>query len=489
LERLAIIIVCLQWDGHDGIILNGITWKVVYMISKSVIASVLEAAVSTGGDFAELFIEDSSVSSLNYLDGQLESSQTGRDFGVGIRIFSGLKCIYAYTNSFDIDSLVETALKAAQAVKGTAPGEVRVLNNVKTERIHVVNIMPDSVSKRDKLEIVRLAYDSALGYDSLIKQVSSRYSDTVQNVAIANTEGLYREDTRVYTRLMVNAVAEKDGQMQTGSMNPGTHGGYEFIQGLDIPDIAKRAAATAVVMAKAEYCKAGTMPVVIDNAFGGVIFHEACGHGLEATSVAKGTSVFAGRIGEKVAPEVVTAIDDGTMPNEWGSTNMDDEGSDTRRNVLIEKGILKGYLVDRFNGMKMGMESTGSSRRQSYKFAPTSRMSNTFIDNGSSKKAELISSVDFGLYAKVMGGGSVNPGTGEFNFSVREGYMIRNGRIAEPVRGATLIGKGPEVLQKIDMVADNLDMDQGMCGSSSGSIPANVGQPAVRVSSITVGGR
>ncbi|HPJ22027.1 MAG TPA: TldD/PmbA family protein, partial [Clostridia bacterium] len=261
------------------------------MISKSVIASVLEAAVSTGGDFAELFIEDSSVSSLNYLDGQLESSQTGRDFGVGIRIFSGLKCIYAYTNSFDIDSLVETALKAAQAVKGTAPGEVRVLNNVKTERIHVVNIMPDSVSKRDKLEIVRLAYDSALGYDSLIKQVSSRYSDTVQNVAIANTEGLYREDTRVYTRLMVNAVAEKDGQMQTGSMNPGTHGGYEFIQGLDIPDIAKRAAATAVVMAKAEYCKAGTMPVVIDNAFGGVIFHEACGHGLEATSVAKGTSV------------------------------------------------------------------------------------------------------------------------------------------------------------------------------------------------------
>jgi TldD protein len=459
------------------------------MISKNVIASVLEAAVSTGGDFAELFIEDSSKSNLNYLDGQLESSQTGRDFGVGIRIFNGLNCIYAYTNSFDQDSLVETALKAAQAVRGSAHQGIRVLNNMKTDRIHVVEIMPDSVSKKDKLDIVKTAYNSAIAYDSLIKQVSSRYSDTVQNVAIANTEGLYREDTRVYTRLMINAVAEKNGQMQTGSVNPGSHGGYEFIQRLDLNEIARSAAATAVIMANAEYCKAGVMPVVIDNAFGGVIFHEACGHGLEATSVAKGTSVFAGKIGERVAPEVVTAIDDGTLPNEWGSTNMDDEGSDTRRNVLIEKGILKGYLVDRFNGRKMGMASTGSSRRESYKFAPTSRMSNTFIDNGHSKKEEIISSVDFGLYAKFMGGGSVNPGTGEFNFSVREGYMIRNGKIAEPVRGATLIGKGPDVLQKIDMVADNLDMDQGMCGSSSGSVPANVGQPAVRVSSITVGGR
>lgn len=459
------------------------------MISKKIIASVLEAAVSTGGDFAELFIEDSSKSSLNYLDGQLESTQTGRDFGVGIRIFDGLNCIYAYTNSFDLDSLVETALKAAQAVKGSHTADIKVLNNIKTDSIHIVKIMPDSVSKKNKLEIVRTAYDAAMGYNSLIKQVSSRYSDTVQNIAIANTEGLYREDTRVYTRLMVNAVAEKNGQMQTGSANPGTHGGYEFIQGLDLKSIAESAAATAVVMANAEYCKAGVMPVVLDNAFGGVIFHEACGHGLEATSVAKGTSVFAGKIGERVAPEVVTAIDDGTLPNEWGSTNMDDEGSDTKRNVLIEKGILKGYMVDRFNGRKMGMDSTGSSRRQSYKFAPTSRMTNTFIANGDSKRDEIISSIDFGLYAKGMGGGSVNPGTGEFNFSVREGYMIRNGKIAEPVRGGTLIGKGPDVLQKIDMVADNLDMDQGMCGSSSGSVPANVGQPAVRVSSITVGGR
>ena len=459
------------------------------MISKGIITSVLEAAVSTGGDFAELFIEDSSRSSINYLDGQLESTQTGRDFGVGIRIFCGMQCIYAYTNSFDKDSLVETALKAAQAIKGANQAEVMVLNETTTNGIHVIDIMPDTVGKSDKLDIVRTAYNAAMEYDSIIKQVSSRYADSVRHVAIANTEGLYREDTRVYTRLMLNAVAEKDGQMQTGTVNPGTHGGYEFIRGLDLKDLGRRAAGTAVVMANAEYCKAGVMPVVIDNAFGGVIFHEACGHGLEATAVAKGTSVFAGKIGERVAPEVVTAIDDGTLPNEWGSANMDDEGSDTKRNVLIEKGILKGYLIDRFNGMKMGMEATGSSRRESYRYAPTSRMSNTFIDNGENTKEELISSVDFGLYAKYMGGGSVNPGTGEFNFSVREGYMIRNGKIAEPVRGATLIGKGPEVLRKIDMVADNLDMDQGMCGSASGSIPANVGQPAVRVSSITVGGR
>nr|HPJ76511.1 TldD/PmbA family protein [Clostridia bacterium] len=221
----------------------------------------------------------------------------------------------------------------------------------------------------------------------------------------------------------------------------------------------------------------------------GVIFHEACGHSLEATSVAKGNSVFSGKLGEKIAADCVTAIDDATLPNQWGTTNMDDEGGETRKNILIENGILKGYLIDKLNGKRMGMESSGSGRRQNYRYAPTSRMSNTFIDNGSSKREEIIQSTDFGLYAKQMGGGSVNPGTGEFNFSVQEGYMIRNGKIAEPVRGATLIGKGSEILKNIDMVGDNLSMAQGMCGSSSGSVPTNVGQPTLRVSKITVGGR
>lgn len=231
------------------------------------------------------------------------------------------------------------------------------------------------------------------------------------------------------------------------------------------------------------------MPVAIDNGFGGVIFHEACGHSLEASAVAYGCSQFVGKLGQKIANEKVTAIDDGTIPNAWGSINIDDEGTPARRNVLIENGILKTYMVDKFNGRRMGMASTGSARRQSYRFTTTSRMTNTYIAPGQDSNEDIISSIDYGLYAKEMGGGSVNPVTGEFNFAVNEGYLIRHGKICEPVRGASLVGTGAEVIQKIDMVGSQLDMGQGMCGSSSGSIPTNVGQPMIRVSSITVGGR
>lgn len=459
------------------------------MISKSIITSVLEAALSTGGDFAELFIEDSTRGSINFLDGQLESTQSGRDFGVGIRIFNGQNCIYAYTNNFDQDSLVETALKAAKAIRGNKRGIDIVLDNTKFKNIHMIDIMPDSVPKKEKLEIIKEGYYSAKNYDPIISQASAKYIDEIQNIAIANSEGLYIEDSRTHTRISINAVAEKNGQMQTGAVGPGAHKGVEFARGLDMKSLGRESARMAKVMAEAEYCKAGVIPVVINNAFGGVIFHEACGHGLEATSVAKGTSVFSGKIGERLADDIVTAIDDGTIPNEWGSANIDDEGSKTRRNVLMENGILKSYLIDKFNGRRMGMQSTGSGRRQSYRFAPTSRMTNTYIANGKSTEKQIIENTEFGLFAKDLGGGSVNPGTGEFNFSVREGYMIRNGIIAEPVRGATLIGKGIEVLKKIDMVGNNMEMAQGMCGSISGSIPVNVGQPTIRVSSITVGGR
>lgn len=231
------------------------------------------------------------------------------------------------------------------------------------------------------------------------------------------------------------------------------------------------------------------MPVVINNGFGGVIFHEACGHSLEATSVAKENSVFANKIGEQIAAPQITAIDDGTIPQAWGSQNVDDEGIQTRRNVLIEEGVLKNYLVDRLNSRRMDSKPNGTGRRQSYKFSPTSRMSNTYIDNGSYTPEEIIAQTEEGLYAKYMGGGSVDPATGEFNFNVREGYLIKNGEIKKPVRGATLIGKGADILKKIDMVGNDLDFGQGMCGSMSGSIPTNVGQPTLRVSNLTVGGR
>jgi TldD protein len=231
------------------------------------------------------------------------------------------------------------------------------------------------------------------------------------------------------------------------------------------------------------------MPVVIDNGFGGVIFHEAVGHSLEATSVAKGASVFSGKKGEKIASELITAIDDGTIANAWGSATYDDEGNLQKRRVLIKDGKLNSYMIDKLNAKRMDDECTNSGRRQSYKFAPTSRMTNTYIDNGESTFDEIIAATEFGLYAKKMGGGSVNPATGDFNFAVGEGYMIRDGKIAEPVRGATLVGTGSEALLKVDMVGNNLLTAQGMCGSASGAIPTDVGQPTIRVSEITVGGR
>jgi TldD protein len=233
----------------------------------------------------------------------------------------------------------------------------------------------------------------------------------------------------------------------------------------------------------------GVMTVVVHNAFGGVLLHEACVHSLEATSVAKGTSVFCGKLAQKIASDIVTAIDDGTIANAWGSLNVDDEGEPTKRNVLIENGILKSYLVDFRNSRKMNHPVTGSSRRQSYKYSPTSRMTNTFFAPGKSTFEEIIANTEYGLFAKKMGGGSVNPATGEFNFAVNEGYLIENGKITKPVRGATLVGSGAEILANIDMIADNLDFGYGMCGSLSGSIPTSVGQPTIRVKNLTVGGR
>ena len=340
-----------------------------------------------------------------------------------------------------------------------------------------------------KVAILKEGYFAAREYDSAVKQVTGGLLDVDHNILIANSEGLYTQDRQIRTRMFISAVAEMNGETQTGSCAPGRRMGLEMFDTIDPKNVGIHAARQAVTMAGAGYCPAGVMPVAIENGFGGVIFHEACGHSLEATSVALGQSQFTGKLGQKIANEKVTAIDDGTIPGAWGSINIDDEGTPAQRKVLIENGVLKSYMIDKFNGRRMGMASTGSSRRQSYRFTPTSRMTNTYIAPGQDKDADIIASIAYGLYAKEMGGGSVNPITGEFNFAVNEGYLIRNGKICEPVRGASLVGKGSEIIQNIDMVGGNLDMGQGMCGSSSGSVPTNVGQPLIRVSSITVGGR
>lgn len=459
------------------------------MFSEELLVDVMLAALSGGGDFVELFGEDTYSTVNRMLNGMVEEGVSGRDYGLGIRIFQGLRSVYAFTNDTDRDNLIKVALEAAAALQGSGQAGQIVLNRVKIEKAHPIMVEPRSVGQAEKVAIMKKAHQAAAGYDKQISQVVVNYADTDQNVFIANSDGLMVTDRRVRTRMSIGTVASKGNEKQTIFSGPGAHRGFELFEMVDIEELAIDAAKSAVIMVNANYAPSGRYPVIIDNGFGGVIFHEACGHSLEATSVAKGASEFSGRLGQKVAAELVTAVDDGTIPNAWGSLNIDDEGTKTRRNVLIEDGILKGYMIDKLNGRRMGMEPTGNGRRQSYKFAPTARMTNTFICAGKHTRDEIISNTEYALYAKKMGGGSVNPATGEFNFAVNEGYIVRNGKIDEPVRGATLIGKGSEILQKIDMVGNNLTTGQGMCGSLSGSIPTDVGQPTIRVSEIVVGGR
>ena len=461
------------------------------MISEQVAARVLEAALSRGGGFAEIFAENTTTTAMNMVNGVLERSNSGIVYGIGIRVFDGYNAVYAFSNDTREEALVRLAKAVAGAVKQGSSGlcaEFVQGGAAMQQRRHQASKHPGG-TRGEVPGLLRRAHEASKAVRSTISQTNNSYADVQQDILVANSEGLWVEDRRVRTRVVVSAVASAGSEKQVGSFAPGASRGFEFLEGLDMERLGGESAEIALRMLHADYAPSGEMPVVIENGFGGVIFHEACGHGLEATAVAKGASSFAGKLGQMIASPIVTAVDDATLPNEWGSLNIDDEGSPARRNVLIENGILKSYLVDRLNGMKMGMPSTGSSRRESYKFAPTSRMNNTFIEAGQSKPADIISATQYGLYAKKMGGGQVQPATGEFNFAVVEGYMIRGGKIAEPVRGATLIGKGHEVLLDIDMVGDNLAMEQGMCGSISGNVPTNVGQPTIRVARLTVGGR
>ncbi len=459
------------------------------MISREICQKVLHKAVSTGADYAEIFAENTTNHAISMIADKVDSVKDTVIAGAAIRVYKGMRSVMASTVDTSESGLLRCAEAAADALgQGTACIDI-VLKERMFGDIHPVKIVPSSVSNPEKVAIVKAGYFAAKEYDGCIAQVSGSLADVDHNILIANTEGIYAQDRQIRTRLAISAVADKGQGTQTGSCSPGRKMGLEMFDTIDPKQVGLTAAKQAVTMAGAGYFPDGVMPVAIENGFGGVIFHEACGHSLEASSVAYGQSQFAGKLGEKIANEKVTAIDDGTIPNAWGSINIDDEGTPAQRNVLIEKGVLKSYMIDKFNGRRMGMASTGSSRRQSYAYTPTSRMTNTYIAPGDDRNEDIISSIEYGLYAASMGGGSVNPVTGEFNFAVNEGYLIRNGRICEPVRGATLVGKGSEIIQNIDMVGSDMDMAQGMCGSSSGSVPTNVGQPLIRVSTITVGGR
>ena len=459
------------------------------MIKKELLTEVLHTALSKGGDFAEIYCEHSRSNVLSFVDGKIDKINDGVLSGVGIRVFLGERTVYASTTDLTREGLLSCAVSVADALaEGKAPISIRLINKAVAD-IHPVRIEPVGADIGLKSDILKSACFAAKEYDPLIAQVTGGLASVRREILIANSEGLLCSDAHTRTRISVSAVASDKGENQSGSASPGRGMGLEMFDFISPAETGRRAAEQAMVNLRAGYCEAGQMTVAIENGFGGVIFHEACGHSLEATQVGVGMSEMCGKLGQKIANEKITAIDDGTIPGAWGSVNIDDEGNPTQRNVLIENGVLKGYMVDRLGSRRMGMAMTGNSRRQNYAFEPTSRMTNTFIDNGPDKNEDIIASIEYGIYAKQMGGGSVNPLTGAFNFAVTEGYMVRNGKICEAVRGASLIGTGSKILQDIDMVGQNLATGQGMCGSSSGSVPTDVGQPLIRVKKITVGGR
>ncbi len=460
------------------------------MIEQHLLEELLGIAVSTGADFAEIYVQQERSNQIRLLSGKIESIRDFLISGVGIRAFVGTKTYYASTSDTTREGLLRCAAAVAGAVGDSAAAGAAVGCLVQdTVKSETVKEHPGDIPTARKAAVLREAASAASEADARIRQVTGIYLDVDRHFMVANTEGLCREDRKVRTRLVVNAVASDNGENQSGFYGPGAGLGFEFFDRVSPRAVGERAAGQALVNLSAVYCPAGTMTVAIENGFGGVIFHEACGHSLEATSVGIGASRMAGKLGEQIANPKVTAIDDGTIAGAWGSYAIDDEGTPATRNVLIEKGILKNYMVDRLGARRMGMPMTGCGRRESYVFEPTSRMTNTFIDNGPDRNEDIIASIEYGLYAKEMGGGSVNPLTGEFNFAVKEGYLVRNGKICEPVRGASLIGTGSEILKNIDMVGQNLATGQGMCGSASGNVPTDVGQPLIRVSKITVGGR
>ena len=458
------------------------------MLNKETLERYLSLCMSSEADFAEIYEENEVNETISMLSGKVENVNTVVVSGIGIRLYKGVQSVYAFSNENDDASVLPLIDDLVSAIGRSDRKENVVLTRVEYENRHPVKVEFEKTPLKDKTDLLLRANDAAFAADKRIEKVQGTLLNVRQDVQISNSEGRLISDRRVRTRMMVQAYAREGDNLQSGADRPGAGKGLEFYEEWLPEDIGREAARNALVNLVAKECPSGQMTVVIDNSFGGVIFHEACGHALEASSVSKNQSVFSGKLGQQIANKCVSAVDDGTIQNAWGSENIDDEGNFQKRRVLIKDGILTSYMIDRLNGRRMGMESTSSSRRESYKFEPTSRMSNTFILEGDSTFEELFEGVERGLYAKKMGGGIVNPQTGEFNFAVQEGYMIENGKITYPVKGAALIGNGRDILFNIDKVCSNLERGQGMCGAASGSIPTDVGQPAIRVTNITVGG-
>ena len=460
------------------------------MLDHDVIQRTLSTALRAGGELAEIFVEDKASSNAIFDDGKVENLSSGRDRGAGIRVIVGDTTGFAHTADLSPAGLTDAAEAAGAAARSGGGGVVEVaLTRQEAPRPNDVAIYPEDVAKGTKVDLLRRADATARGAGSAITQVTARYGDSRRRILVANSDGLLTEDDQVRTLFTVMAVASGDTGMQTGYQSLGRTVGFELFDTYDVDDIAREAAERALLKLAARPAPSGTMPVVIGPGGGGVLFHEACGHGLEADLVAKGASVFAGRVGERVADPRITLVDDGTMAEEWGAFAVDDEGSLAQRNVLIEGGILTDYMYDLLRSRKEGRARSGNGRRQSYKHLPMVRMTNTYVLAGPDEPDDIVAGTPDGVYVAHLGGGQVNTATGDFVFGMTEAYLIEGGQITEPIREGNLIGNGPAVLASIDAVGHDFAMGSpGMCGKDGQGVPVGDGVPTLRVPALTVGG-
>jgi len=459
------------------------------MIPKETATKVLSAALRTGGDLAEIYVEDRTSLSLQLEESKLEGAVRGADRGAGVRVLFGNLAAYAYTDDLSKESLLKVAHAAAAAASGSGKSQVIDLTRRQSPLEFPVLKPFDSLGVADKGQMLHRTDEVARAYNPHVSQVIAGYGELHRRAWIFNSEGLYVEDDRYMVEVRVMVLAQKNGVIQRASQGFGGQMGMELFDANSPEAISRELAEAAVKMLDARPAPAGEMTVVINNGWGGVLFHEACGHAMEADFVSKGSSAYTGMAGQRVASPLITAVDDGTIPGRRGSLRFDDDGTPSSRTVLIEKGVLKEYMWDLVEARRMNRESTANGRRQSFRHIPIPRMTNTYIAAGPHDPEEIIRSVQKGLYVKRLGGGQADIAKGDFVFSVTEGYLIEEGKLTAPVRGATLMGNGPKVLSEIDMVGTDfaLDLGMGMCGKGQGA-RVSVGQPTVRIPRLTVGG-
>jgi TldD protein len=457
------------------------------LVDRDLAQRTLQRALRNGGELAEVFCEARSGLAMQVDESRVERVQRGGERGAGVRVVLGETTYFAHVDGLGEDDLARAADAAAAGVR-SGRAEASELRALESPPPQDVAVAPDSVPAERKAEVLRACDERARAAGGEIAQVRVSYGEAVRRIAVANSDGLFAADHRTRTRLAVQVVARRDGDAETGSETLGGHRGFELLGDGAAEGIADDAARSALTLLDAGPAPAGVMPVVVGGGFGGVLFHEMTGHGLEADHVQKGASVYSGKLGESVAGEHLTAYDDGAMPNEWGTDGVDDEGTPTQRTAVIEGGRLTSYLYDLLRARKDGVASTGNGRRESFRHLPIPRMTNTYIAPGEATPEELIAQVPQGFYAASFAGGQVDPTTGDFVFGVSEGYLIEEGRVGRPCRGATLIGNCLDALGKIDVVASDFEMKTGICGKGGQHVPVGTGQGHVLIRGLTVGG-